>query len=101
MSARSYALIQRKPPTLPTIVHVDRRWTEVEEGHFTWGQQGPLSTPDNEMGSVSEVEDEGKIDNIAECVVGPRKDTENEAGNEAGASPPLRRRKRPQWWACG
>ncbi|MPC64542.1 hypothetical protein E2C01_058660 [Portunus trituberculatus] len=39
------------------IVCVDRLWAAVEEGHFTWGQQGPPSSPD------SEVEGEGGINN--------------------------------------
>ena len=55
-------------------------------------------------GGVSEVEYEGRIDNIAECVVGEREDPENEAVSEGGASRPFRPKKRLQWWTvyvCG
>ncbi|MPC27110.1 hypothetical protein E2C01_020270 [Portunus trituberculatus] len=77
----------------PRIGHV-----VVEEGHFTWGQQGPPSSPDSEVGSDSEVEGEGEIDNVAECVVGVREDSENEVVSELFVSRPPRTRKRLQWW---
>ncbi|MPC94129.1 hypothetical protein E2C01_089281 [Portunus trituberculatus] len=54
----------------PRIVHVDRLWAVVEEGHFTWGQQGPPSSLDSEMGSDRKMEGGGEIENVAECVVG-------------------------------
>ncbi|XP_045137379.1 uncharacterized protein LOC123519856 [Portunus trituberculatus] len=82
----------------PRIVHVAPLWTAVEEEHFTWDQQGPLSSPDSEVGSNSEMEGDGGIDNVAECVVGARKDPENESENEACVSRPLRKRKKPQCW---
>ncbi|MPC65508.1 hypothetical protein E2C01_059643 [Portunus trituberculatus] len=84
----------RRPP----IVHVYLLWVVVEEGHFTWGQQGPPSSPESEVGSDSEVEGDGGIDNVAECVVGTREDPGNEAASELCVSCPLRMRKIPQWW---
>ncbi|MPC95952.1 hypothetical protein E2C01_091182 [Portunus trituberculatus] len=63
----------------------------MEEGHFTCGQQRPPSSPDSEVGSDSEVDGDGGIDNVAEGFVGPHEDPRNEAESEST-------RKRPQWW---
>ncbi|MPC36367.1 hypothetical protein E2C01_029823 [Portunus trituberculatus] len=96
MRTRGWSCTAESRP--PRIVHVAPLWTAVEEEHFTWDQQGPLSSPDSEVGSNSEMEGDGGIDNVAECVVGARKDPENESENEACVSRPLRKRKKPQWW---
>ena len=88
----------------PRIVNVNHLWAAVEEGHFTWGQRGPPSTPDSEVGSVRDVEDEGQIDNVAGCVDGAQAHPEDEPVSEPSVSRPLRSRKRPQWWTdytCG
>ena len=70
----------------------------MEEGHFTWGQRGPPSTPECEAESVRDVQDEGQIDNVAGCVVGAQEHPEDEPVSEPPVSRPLRSRKRPQWW---
>ena len=64
-------------PKRPRIVHVDRLWAAVEEGHFMWGRRDPSSTPDSEARSISKVEDNGQIDNVAGCVVGALEDLED------------------------
>ena len=69
----------------------------MEEGHFTWGRRGQPSTPDSEARRISEVEDEGQIDNVAGCVVGERENPEAEPVIESPVSRPHRSRKRSQW----